>query len=321
MGALSVGGFEAYQAGYVAAQKWHGIYWVYIVSCFFQLLMNNEISRYTMATGETVLQGFTRLKPAKVWGWGTTIFCILQQGWPAWIGGAAAGVAALLGIATWQIVAMVALGLVLAVFSASKRVYSTLEYTHVRLLRGGQRGPGAPHRFNDQLGGRQRGELGLGSLRDHPGRDHPHDGRPLPERSRQAGSGTSGTPTGCAKRAWGWPSISATSPARVPPEEITATGFMFDTNNPEELSQVPHLAEDEQGHPGGLLCHPRRDLVHLLRLPGRVFGGGHLQDGGPGRERSPPSWRRFSSRPMASSGISSSARPGLCPFRQPVLGL
>jgi len=127
LGALSVGGFEAYQAGYVAANKWTGIYWVYIVSSFFQLLMNNEISRYTMATGETVLQGFTRLRPAKFWGWVTAIFCILQQGWPAWIGGAAAGLAALLGIATWQIVGMVAIGLVFVVFSASKRVYNTLE--------------------------------------------------------------------------------------------------------------------------------------------------------------------------------------------------
>jgi hypothetical protein len=100
---------------------------VYILSCFFQLLMNNEISRYTMATGETVLQGFTRLKPAKFWGWVTAIFCIVQQGWPAWIGGAAAGFAALLGISTWQIVGMVALGIVFIVFAASKRVYSTLE--------------------------------------------------------------------------------------------------------------------------------------------------------------------------------------------------
>jgi len=51
LGALSVGGFEAYQAGYVAANKWVGIYWVYVVSCFFQLLLNNEIARYTIATG------------------------------------------------------------------------------------------------------------------------------------------------------------------------------------------------------------------------------------------------------------------------------
>jgi ABC-type multidrug transport system fused ATPase/permease subunit len=128
LGALSVGGFEAYQAGYVAAQKWTGIYWVYIVSCFFQLLLNNEIARYTIATGETALQGFTRLKPAKFWGWATAIFCILQQGWPAWIGGAAAGVAALFGIATWQYVGMAALGIVWIVFAGSRRVYNTLEY-------------------------------------------------------------------------------------------------------------------------------------------------------------------------------------------------
>ena len=128
LGALSVGVFEAYQAGYVAANKWTGIYWLYVVSCFFQLLMNNEIARYTIATGETTLQGFTRLKPAKFWGWVTAIFCVLQQGWPAWIGGAAAGVAALFGIATWQYVGMVALGLVFFVFAGSKRVYNTLEY-------------------------------------------------------------------------------------------------------------------------------------------------------------------------------------------------
>jgi hypothetical protein len=127
LGALSVGGFEAYQAGYVAANKWTGIYWVYVVSCFFQLLLNNEIARYTIATGETALQGFTRLRPAKFWGWATALFCILQQGWPAWIGGAAAGVAALFGIVQWQWVGMVALGLVFFVFAGSKRVYDTLE--------------------------------------------------------------------------------------------------------------------------------------------------------------------------------------------------
>jgi len=127
LGALSVGGFEAYQAGYVAANKWTGIYWVYVVSCFFQLLLNNEIARYTIATGETALQGFTRLKPAKFWGWATALLCIIQQGWPAWIGGAAAGVAALFGIAQWQWVAMAALGVVWVVFAGSKRVYDTLE--------------------------------------------------------------------------------------------------------------------------------------------------------------------------------------------------
>jgi hypothetical protein len=127
LGALSVGGFEAYQAGYVAANKWTGIYWVYVVSCFFQLLLNNEIARYTIATGETALQGFTRLRPAKFWGWLTALLCIIQQGWPAWIGGAAAGVAALFGIAQWQWVAMAALGVVWVVFAGSKRVYDTLE--------------------------------------------------------------------------------------------------------------------------------------------------------------------------------------------------
>ncbi|MHB1134120.1 MAG: Nramp family divalent metal transporter [Chloroflexota bacterium] len=127
LGALSVGGFEAYNAGYAAARQFAGIFWIYLVSCFFQLFMNREIARYTMATGETVLQGFTRLPPAKFWGPFTALFCLVQQGWPAWIGGAMAGLAFLLG-GVPQIYGMVGIGLVFLLFAASKYVYNTLEW-------------------------------------------------------------------------------------------------------------------------------------------------------------------------------------------------
>ena len=126
LGALSVGGFEAYNAGYAAAQKFAAIFWLYLVSCFFQLFMNREIGRYTMATGETVLQGFTRLRPARFWALFTALFCLIQQGWPAWIGGAMAGVAFLIG-GVPEIYGMVGIGLVFIVFAASKYVYNTLE--------------------------------------------------------------------------------------------------------------------------------------------------------------------------------------------------
>ncbi len=127
LGALSVGGFEAYNAGYAAAQKFAGIFWLYLVSCFFQIFMNREIGRYTMATGETILQGFTRLPPAKFWGPFTALFCLVQQGWPAWIGGAMAGLAFLVG-GQPEIYGMVGIGLVFILFAASKYVYNTLEW-------------------------------------------------------------------------------------------------------------------------------------------------------------------------------------------------
>jgi len=99
---------------------------VYVVSCFFQLLLNNEIARYTIATGETALQGFTRLHPAKFWGWATALLCIVQQGWPAWIGGArrASRPCSASCVAVGR---HGALGLVFFVFAGSKRVYDTLE--------------------------------------------------------------------------------------------------------------------------------------------------------------------------------------------------
>ena len=56
LGTLSVGGFEAYHAGYMGAKLFAGIFWLYLVSSFFQLFLNNEIARWTMATGETILQ-------------------------------------------------------------------------------------------------------------------------------------------------------------------------------------------------------------------------------------------------------------------------
>ena len=126
LGALSVGGFEAYNAGYAAAQRFAGIFWVYLVSSFFQLFMNREIGRYTMATGETVLQGFSRLPPAKFWAPFSALFCLIQQGWPAWIGGAMSGLAFLVG-GQPEIYGMVGIGLVFILFAASKTVYNTLE--------------------------------------------------------------------------------------------------------------------------------------------------------------------------------------------------
>jgi len=127
LGALSVGGFEAYHAGFMGARLFVGIFWLYWVSCICQVFLSMEIARYTMATGETVLQGFSRLRPAKFWAWFSAIFCWVQVAWPAWIAGGAAGAAAVFGFGTWQAWCIVALVAVFIVFAASKYVYNTLE--------------------------------------------------------------------------------------------------------------------------------------------------------------------------------------------------
>jgi hypothetical protein len=127
LGALSVGGFEAYHAGFMGAKLFVGIFWLYWVSSIAQMFLNQEIARYTMATGETILQGFSRMGPPKFWSWFSAIFCWIQVAWPAWISGAAAGAAAVTGVATWQIWTLLALVAVFITFAASKYVYNALE--------------------------------------------------------------------------------------------------------------------------------------------------------------------------------------------------
>lgn len=127
LGALSVGGFEAYHAGFMGAKLFIGIFWLYWVSCICQLFLNQEIARYTMATGETILMGFSRLGPPKLWAWVSAIFCWIQVAWPAWITGAAAGAAAVLGFGTWEAWSIVALAAVFLTFAVSRYVYNTLE--------------------------------------------------------------------------------------------------------------------------------------------------------------------------------------------------
>ncbi len=126
LGALAVGGFEAYHAGYMAAKLYIDIFWLYLISSVCQLFLNHEIARYTIATGETFLMGFSRVGPPKLWAWVSIIFCWLQVAWPAWITGAAAGAAAVFG-GSWEAWSLVALLAVFLVFACSKYVYNTLE--------------------------------------------------------------------------------------------------------------------------------------------------------------------------------------------------
>ncbi|MEM2950302.1 MAG: Nramp family divalent metal transporter [Nitrososphaeria archaeon] len=126
VGSLGIGGFEAYHAAYVANKGFIGIFWLYLISTFFQVLINREVGRWTMATGETLTQGVSRLKPKFFWPILTT-FWVSFYLWPAWITGAAAAVAALTGLLDWVIWSAVVLILTLLVFYFSPKVYSTIE--------------------------------------------------------------------------------------------------------------------------------------------------------------------------------------------------
>ena len=64
--------------------------WVALCAMILQTLFNQEIMRYTLATGEPVVTGFMRTRPhARFWAWFYAALYLLQVGWPAWAGTAA----------------------------------------------------------------------------------------------------------------------------------------------------------------------------------------------------------------------------------------
>jgi hypothetical protein len=65
----------------------HGLalLWVSLVAIFFQTILNTEVMRYVLATGEPVFTGFMRTRPSATgWAWFYAIIFVLQMGWPAW---------------------------------------------------------------------------------------------------------------------------------------------------------------------------------------------------------------------------------------------
>lgn len=67
--------------------------WVVGVAALLQTLLNVELMRYTLATGEPAVTGFMRTRPhSTFWAWFYAILYFLQMGWPGWAGAAAGAV-------------------------------------------------------------------------------------------------------------------------------------------------------------------------------------------------------------------------------------
>lgn len=67
--------------------------WVSGIAIFLQTVLNTELVRYTLYTGEPAVVGFMRTKPhARFWALVYAEFYLLQAGWPAWAGLAAGAV-------------------------------------------------------------------------------------------------------------------------------------------------------------------------------------------------------------------------------------
>ena len=102
---ISIGSGEWLIGPAVTAQFTAALLWVATVSILLQWVFNEEVSRYTLYTGEPIMSGFMRTKPGPVfWGWFWSILGFIQYGWPGWAASAATAiVAALIGSVPDQI--------------------------------------------------------------------------------------------------------------------------------------------------------------------------------------------------------------------------
>ncbi|HTY77149.1 MAG TPA: Nramp family divalent metal transporter [Candidatus Bathyarchaeia archaeon] len=86
--------------GPAATARWGPrILWICTLSVILQALLNTEMARYTLATGEPIFAGFMRLPPGpRIWGPAYALLHLGQVGWPGWaLAAASALTAAFLG--------------------------------------------------------------------------------------------------------------------------------------------------------------------------------------------------------------------------------
>ncbi len=123
---LASGEFILYP--YIASQVGLAFVWAAAVGLITQYFINMEIERYTLATGETVLTGFSRL--GRHWGLFFVLLAFAANLWPGWVTSAATLVTYLFGgNVRWIAVGMlVAIGLILTL---SPIVYRALERTQM----------------------------------------------------------------------------------------------------------------------------------------------------------------------------------------------
>lgn len=125
--AVSIGSGEFVLWPYVSSRAGLGLLWIALVGLLIQYFVNMEIERYTLATGETAITGFTR--SWRPWAWLFVLFTAVPWVWPGWATGAATTAGFVFGWGRDSVVVATVLGLVAIgiALSVSPVVYAVVE--------------------------------------------------------------------------------------------------------------------------------------------------------------------------------------------------
>ncbi len=117
---------------YITTQIGIAFLWLAALGFFMQFLLNMEIERYTLATGETAVTGFTRFW--KPWGIIFVLGAILPNAFPGWATGGATLFTYLFGFGDVAIIATIALIATALALTLSPVVYRVLEKIQMVLV-------------------------------------------------------------------------------------------------------------------------------------------------------------------------------------------
>jgi hypothetical protein len=123
--ATALGSGEYVLWPFISAHIGLSILWAAIVAIAIQFFINMEVERWTLATGETAITGFTRLW--KPWWFLFIIMAVVPNMWPGFATGAATCLSFVVGDLNVQLVGILGLIAVGITLTASPVVYQTVE--------------------------------------------------------------------------------------------------------------------------------------------------------------------------------------------------
>ncbi len=117
---------------YITTQVGIAFLWLAAVGFFMQFVLNMEIERYTLATGETAVTGFTRFW--KPWGIIFVLGAILPNAFPGWATGGAELFTYLFGFGSIPVIASIVLVATALALTLSPVIYQALEKIQMVLV-------------------------------------------------------------------------------------------------------------------------------------------------------------------------------------------
>ena len=132
--AVGLGSSEFVLWPFVSSRAGLGLIWIAVIGLATQFFVNMEIERYTLATGETVIAGFTRMWAH--WAWIFLVLIAISWVWPGWAAGASTVAGFVFGwqpdtVATVSVLGLVAIGIALSISPVVYRVVERIQWVLV----------------------------------------------------------------------------------------------------------------------------------------------------------------------------------------------